>query len=147
MTRSTPPSVAGLILGPAERAHALTRAVLDGPDLTGAACTGRAPLFDEQDPWETPEAYTARMDTARAVCRTCPVREKCAAVAAGLTDHQRAGVWAGDVLEHRETRAQRRLAERTDTRRAEQRAAARGPTAHPSESPTDDTPPTERINP
>ncbi|CAM5344231.1 WhiB family transcriptional regulator [Corynebacterium variabile] len=97
MTRANPPSVAGMILSPAERARALTAAVLDGPDLTGAACTGHAPLFDEPGPREPPEAVDARMDAARAMCTICPVIARCATVADGLTDYQRAGMWAGII--------------------------------------------------
>lgn len=123
MTRTTPPSVAGMILSPAERARALAASLLDGPDLTGAACKGRAPLFDEQGPHEPPETYEARLHDAQDLCRSCPVLDRCHAAAEGMDAHLRAGVWAGAPYEHSETRRQRRSAER----RAELTAAAPEP--------------------
>lgn len=107
-----PPSVAGVILSPQERARALTGALFDGPDLRGAACKGHARLFDEPENHASPDAEQARLNAARALCDHCPVRAPCAAVAAGLTDSQRAGVWAGTVYESSDARRARLYRER-----------------------------------
>lgn len=107
MTRTSPPSVAGLVLSPPERARALAAALLDGPDLTGAACTGHAPLFDEIIEGESAPARHRRTQAAQALCRTCPALDQCAATAEGMDATQRAGVWAGVWWEHQETRRAR----------------------------------------
>ena len=78
--------------------------LLDGPDLTGAACTGMAPLFDEHLDGETHEDTQARMVAARAVCARCPILATCRGAADGMDETLKAGMWAGDAYEHRETR-------------------------------------------
>lgn len=115
MTRTTPPSVAGMILSPAERARALTASLRDGPDLTGAACKGMAPLFDDHIDGETHEDTQARMVAARAVCARCPILATCRSAADGMDETLKAGMWAGDAYEHRETRRIRESRKRART--------------------------------
>ncbi|YCN53424.1 WhiB family transcriptional regulator [Rhodococcus erythropolis] len=62
------------------------------PTLSGAACTGRAPLFDDDIDGESVEHREARHHTAAAICRHCPVQPQCRAAAG---DHYALGVWAG----------------------------------------------------
>lgn len=69
-------------------------AALVDPRLEGAACAGRAPWFDEFVDGETTTARTARLDAARTICGTCPVRIACATAA---TEHQSTGIWAGQL--------------------------------------------------
>ncbi|GGL09706.1 WhiB family transcriptional regulator [Nocardia jinanensis] len=65
--------------------------------LTGAACAGRAPLFDTDPvPGETDAAREARYAPALKICRRCPVQDQCATAAAELGG-QALGVWAGIV--------------------------------------------------
>lgn len=79
-----------------------------GPDLPGAACKGRAPLFDDWREHRTekgtfrPETATERVERhARAIeiCGVCPIRAACleerlAQPALG------AGIWAGQLFGH-----------------------------------------------
>lgn len=65
------------------------------PRLHGAACAGRAPLFDERQDNETAAAAAERHWGAKRVCARCPVFEHCAQAAAELPKRQRHGVWAG----------------------------------------------------
>lgn len=63
--------------------------------LSGAACAGRAPLFDLDTSTED-TAAAARHALAVRYCHTCPVRATCRALA---EQHCPAtfGVWAGRV--------------------------------------------------
>lgn len=65
--------------------------------LTGAACAGRHPLFDDRIRGEPPEDQEARHHRARAVCAGCPIRNNCATVAHQLPADQRTGIWAGHL--------------------------------------------------
>jgi WhiB family transcriptional regulator, redox-sensing transcriptional regulator len=72
------------------------RALVD-PRLSGAACVGKAPLFDDRldlgdHESESDEERDARHREARKICRCCPVRPPCG-TAAG--EHESAGIWAG----------------------------------------------------
>ncbi|MFE7719586.1 WhiB family transcriptional regulator [Nocardia rhizosphaerihabitans] len=63
--------------------------------LEGAACVGRAPLFDTDPAVDEDDDATAyRLNAAARICRSCPVLSACDAVA----DEQGRGVlgvWAG----------------------------------------------------
>lgn len=48
-----------------------------GPALPGAACAGRAPLFDDVLPGETPDARQERHRLAARTCRACPALAVC----------------------------------------------------------------------
>lgn len=61
--------------------------------LTGAACAGRAPLFDAEVPGEDDDDAAYRLAAAARVCRGCPVRDPCRTVA-GELGGQAVGVWA-----------------------------------------------------
>lgn len=63
--------------------------------LTGAACAGHAPLFDERGKGESWIDAEDRHDQARAICATCPVIRQCAAALMDLPLGQRNGIWAG----------------------------------------------------
>lgn len=71
---------------------------LGAADLDGAACAGRAPLFDADLDREPVRARSARHARAVAICRTCPVRARCADAVAELPRLHRSGVWAGRPL-------------------------------------------------
>lgn len=62
------------------------------PALSGAACAGRAPLFDDEIDDESAEQREARHHVAASICRSCPVQPGCRAAAG---DHYALGVWAG----------------------------------------------------
>ncbi|WKX00715.1 WhiB family transcriptional regulator [Rhodococcus aetherivorans] len=68
------------------------------PRLTGAACAGRAPLFDEHIDGELELDRHARLDAARHICHGCPVQSACRVAA--LEQHHPAGVWAGRLRNH-----------------------------------------------
>lgn len=82
------------------------------PDLRGAACRGRAPEFDYDDPADP------RAAPALALCADCPVLQACAAWLESLPDAaQPTGVVAGRIvppLPERQ-RAARRRARAADT--------------------------------
>jgi len=65
------------------------------PRLTGARCTGRAPLFDAELPDETTENRSARLAWARQQCTRCPVQSACRTAA--TEQPAPAGMWAGYV--------------------------------------------------
>ncbi|WP_278262729.1 WhiB family transcriptional regulator [Nocardia sp. AG03] len=62
--------------------------------LIGAACTGRAPLFDAEVPDEDDDDRRYRLEAAARICRSCPVLVECNGVAREL-GRAAAGVWAG----------------------------------------------------
>lgn len=72
----------------------LIEALVD-PRLSGAACAGRAPMFDDEIPGEIEAEQSRRLSAAAAVCIRCPVRSACRTAASEL-DHL-AGVWAGNL--------------------------------------------------
>ncbi|WP_395704747.1 WhiB family transcriptional regulator [Rhodococcus ruber] len=68
-------------------------AALVDPRLTGAACAGRAPMFDDELFGETTENRSARLTAAARICRGCPVRSACRT--AVLEQDRPVGMWAG----------------------------------------------------
>ncbi len=62
--------------------------------LVGAACTGRAPLFDAEVTGEDDDDRRYRIEAAARVCAVCPVLVECNGVAREL-GRAAAGVWAG----------------------------------------------------
>lgn len=70
-----------------------TLTALVDPRLTGAACTGRAPLFDAELEEESAENRSSRLAAAARLCRGCPVRSACRTAA--LEQDHPAGMWAG----------------------------------------------------
>jgi hypothetical protein len=75
---------------------ALLSAIRAAPDLTGARCTGRSQLFDEQ-----PHTAKGELNERRAIrcCRHCPVLAACATWLAALPPNQRPpGVIAGQIV-------------------------------------------------
>lgn len=66
-----------------------------GPGLPGAACHGRAPLFDAEVNGETPAQRRARQAVAASVCAGCPARARCRAITDELPRRLRGGVWSG----------------------------------------------------
>lgn len=81
----------------------LLRKVLLPTDLTGAACTGTAPLFDRDPlPGETAHQRDARHRRAAALCTTCPVLDECRNQATALKRHGRRGMlWPTPAPTHR----------------------------------------------
>ena len=65
------------------------------PRLDGAACAGKAPLFDPREPDESLDAWKTRIDQAALICRRCPIANACAEVAASIPKTRRAGIWSG----------------------------------------------------
>lgn len=65
-----------------------------GPGLPGAACRGRAPLWDPEIEGESAQQRRDRLAYATAVCTGCPVRDRCRAVADELPKRLRSGTWA-----------------------------------------------------
>lgn len=73
-------------------------AEVNTPRLDGAACVGRASLFDEAQPNEDGAAAAQRQLQALALCRGCPVLDACREWVASLPPRQRPpGVVAGRV--------------------------------------------------
>ncbi|MBD8057230.1 WhiB family transcriptional regulator [Rhodococcus ruber] len=72
-----------------------TLTALVDPRLTGAACGGRAPLFDDELSGETTENRSVRLAAAARICSGCPVRSACR-TAAREQDHP-TGMWAGKL--------------------------------------------------
>ncbi|WP_036534845.1 WhiB family transcriptional regulator [Nocardia cyriacigeorgica] len=62
--------------------------------LVGAACVGRAPLFDAEVPGEDDDDRRYRLDAAARICESCPVLAECSGVAREL-GRLAVGVWAG----------------------------------------------------
>ncbi|MDT2004555.1 hypothetical protein FXW78_07060 [Rhodococcus opacus] len=69
---------------------------LVNPELEGAGCAGRAPMFDDDVDGETPEERLARLGVAFSICRDCPVHAACDTAA---REHQSVGLWAGRLHE------------------------------------------------
>ncbi|MGH3825961.1 MAG: WhiB family transcriptional regulator [Pseudonocardiaceae bacterium] len=56
----------------------LARVLLGGPELRGAACAARAPLWDDRvSGRETGRDRTDRHRAAITICHSCPVRVPC----------------------------------------------------------------------
>ncbi|WP_167659969.1 WhiB family transcriptional regulator [Nocardia mangyaensis] len=62
--------------------------------LDGAACTGRASLFDAEVDGEDDTDRAYRLDAAARICHDCPVLVACNITARELGG-QAVGVWAG----------------------------------------------------
>ncbi len=75
----------------------LLAALAPAEGMTGAACTGLAPLLDTDVDGETSVDRAARHDRARAVCAGCRVLEVCRASLDTLPP-ETVGIWAGLVL-------------------------------------------------
>ena len=74
----------------------LIAALAGAPRLPGAACVGRAALFDPPEPGEAPDAAQQRINTALALCNNCPALARCAEWRGGLPPRDRpVGVVAG----------------------------------------------------
>lgn len=69
-------------------------ALARGPRLDGAACIGRAPLFDVDVHGESPDVRAARHAAARRICTTCPARNDCARIARHIPPAHRQGIYA-----------------------------------------------------
>lgn len=76
-------------------------ASLVDPRLTGAACQGKAPLFDDTLDDESPGARAERHHRAKVICLGCPVRTECDTAA---TEHDASGIWNGRLQNHDERR-------------------------------------------
>lgn len=72
-----------------------TLASLADPRLDGAACRGKAPLFDPKGPRESSYNFHHRIAEARSYCQACPIRAVCAQLIAETPKTRRHGVWAG----------------------------------------------------
>lgn len=66
-----------------------------GPSLAGAACAGKAPLFDARAEDEPRSDYLARVRHASTICETCPVFNKCRQAIDASEPGTRRGIWAG----------------------------------------------------
>jgi len=75
----------------------LLAALAPADGLTGAACAGRAPLFDADIDGESSEQRDDRHERARTICRTCSVLNACMSTIATLP-RRTDGVWAGVLL-------------------------------------------------
>ncbi|MBL1073437.1 WhiB family transcriptional regulator [Nocardia sp. 2] len=62
--------------------------------LTGAACSGRTPLFDAEVSGEDDDDRRYRLAAAGRICQSCPVLAECNTVAVEL-GRKAVGVWAG----------------------------------------------------
>lgn len=72
-------------------------AALADPRLDGAACKGKAPLFDDRGPKETEYNYRHRITEARSYCHACSIRQACAEIIAETSKTRRTGFWAGKM--------------------------------------------------
>lgn len=68
--------------------------LISGPSLEGAACAGKAPLFDARADREPRDLYLRRYRHAASICRTCPVLERCDQAANDAPAGQCTGIWA-----------------------------------------------------
>ncbi len=75
----------------------LLAALAPAEGMTGAACTGLAPLFDAELDGETSADRTARHERATDVCEGCRVLNLCRASLDTLAPDT-TGIWAGVVL-------------------------------------------------
>jgi len=75
---------------------------LHAPELAGAACVGRARLFDPPAEREPAADVAFRHRQALALCRVCPALDRCRAWLDSLPPSRRpSGVIAGQVTEPR----------------------------------------------
>lgn len=74
---------------------------LADPRLHGAACAGKAPLFDSDVEGETRAHKEYRLHVAARTCCTCPVLTACADAVTELPATHRQGIWSGtDISSH-----------------------------------------------
>lgn len=73
--------------------HVISQMV-SGPSLAGAACAGKAPLFDARAEGESQALYLRRYRKAAGICRTCPVLDACDQAVNDSAPGQRSGIWA-----------------------------------------------------
>lgn len=104
--------------------------ILVDPLLDGAACKGKAPLFDDrldrEDHDAEPEKERAeRHHQARKICLTCPVRSACESSA---LDHEASGIWNGRLVSNQ--RPPRRKAKDAGTADPAKPVERVGPLSH-----------------
>jgi len=75
-------------------AEDLLAALTSDVGLDGAACAGRAPLFDADIDGESSDERDDRHETAQRICRSCSVLDACRSTIATLPPRTD-GVWAG----------------------------------------------------
>lgn len=75
-------------------ADELLAALASDVGLDGAACRGRAPLFDAEIDGESSDERDERHETTQRICRTCSVLNACMSTIATLPPRTD-GVWAG----------------------------------------------------
>jgi len=86
----------------------LLAALAPADGLTGAACRGRAPLFDLDVDGETSDERDDRHETAQRICGTCSVLNACRSTIATLPPRTD-GVWAGVLRTGRTRQATKAL--------------------------------------
>lgn len=69
--------------------------MIDGPPLTGAACSGHGALFDDRGNGETAEHFNYPIGHATRICATYPVFTRCAEIADAMPQTGRCGILAG----------------------------------------------------
>ncbi len=89
-------------------AEDLLAALTSDVGLDGAACAGRAPLFDADIDGETSDERDDRHETAQRICRTCSVLNACMSTIATLPPRTD-GVWAGQLHTGRTRQANKAL--------------------------------------
>lgn len=89
-------------------AEELLAALASDVGLDGAACAGRAPLFDLDVDGESSDERDERHETAQRICRTCSVLNACRSTITTLPPRTD-GVWAGQLLTGRTRQATKAL--------------------------------------
>jgi len=89
-------------------ADELLAALASDVGLDGAACAGRAPLFDLDVDGESSAERDDRHETAQRICGTCSVLKACMSTIATLPPRTD-GVWAGHLLTGRTRHATKAL--------------------------------------
>jgi len=89
-------------------ADELLAALTSDAGLDGAACAGRAPLFDADIDGESSEQRDDRHATAQRICGTCSVLDACTSTIATLPPRTD-GVWAGVLRSGRTRQATKAL--------------------------------------
>jgi len=89
-------------------ADELLAALASDVGLDGAACAGRAPLFDLDVDGAPSAERDDRHETAQRICRTCSVLNACRSTIATLPPRTD-GVWAGQLLTGRTRHATKAL--------------------------------------